>query len=134
MSTSSASWFYQTPEHAPYPVAERVRNTFWDERIVDIWLDTLRPETPYLVAGRYQGVSVELEWEPGRWLRLSAPAAAAHLARAVGNMLRRRPSLRYETAAGMTAWEWWVEGADQRWQEIQGKPAFGQPVRLDRDQ
>jgi len=132
MTTTAATWFYRAPENDPYLVGERVRTTYWDERIGGLWLDATQTTPPIAMRGYYNGAAVSLEWEPGRWLRLSSAPAAPALARATANILRLKPALRYEDAEGRTVWEWWVEEADKRWQEIQGKPAFHNPARLDK--
>jgi hypothetical protein len=134
MTTNSATWFYRTPEKSPYLLAERVRTTFWDERFGGLWLDTVRAEAPFVMQGLHNGARVQMEWEPARWMRLSTAPASPALAQGLANILRRRPSVRYEDPQGHTVWEWWLEAgeADRRWQEIQGKPAYGNPARLDR--
>ncbi len=131
MTTNSATWFYHTPEKIPYLLAERVRTTFWDERFGGLWLDTVRAEAPLLMEGAHNGAHVKLEWEPAKWMRLYTAPASPALAQGVSNILRRPAALRYEDSQGFTVWEWWLEGAGKRWQEIQGKPAFRNPARLD---
>jgi hypothetical protein len=71
---------------------------------------------------------------PNKWLRLGTAPASAALANGVANVIRRRPNLRYDNAEGEGIWEWRLEDADQRWQEIQGKPAYRNPSRLNGDQ
>jgi hypothetical protein len=121
------------PEKEPYLLAERVNGTFWEARLGGIYLMVVRAEAPFEMKGTYLGADVRLAWEPNKWLRLASAPASPQLATAVANVLRRRPTLRYEAPDGYATWEWWLEGADQRWQELQGKPAFRQPERLDRD-
>ena len=133
MTTNSATWFYRTPEKTPYLLAERVRTTFWDERFGGLWLEVVSAEPPIVMEGVHNGAQVRLEWEPAKWMRLSTAPAVSALAHGVANILRRRASLRYEDSQGRTIWEWWIEPgtADKRWQEIQGRPAFRSPARLD---
>ena len=133
MTTTSATWFYRTPEKVPYLLAERVRTTFWDERFGSLWLDTVRAEAPFLMKGTCNGAQVKLEWEPGQWCRLYSTPASPALAQGVTNILRRKVVLRYEDPQGETVWEWWLTSADadKRWQEVQGKPAYRNPARLD---
>jgi len=135
MTTTAATWFYHTPENIPYLLVERVRTTFWDERLTGLWLDVLRAESPILLEGTYNGANVKMEWEPAKWFRLSSAPAAPALVRGTANILRRKPVLRYEDAAGQTICEWHLtpESANKRWQEIQGKPAFQNPTRLDKE-
>jgi hypothetical protein len=135
MTTTAATWFYRTPEKSPYLLAERVRTTFWEERFGGLWLEVVRSEPPILTQGTYNGAQVTMEWEPNKWFRLSSAPPAPALARGVANILRRKVSLSYDDAHGRSVWEWWLASADadKRWQEIQGKPAFRNPTRLDRE-
>jgi hypothetical protein len=133
MTTTAATWFYKQPESSPYLLAERVRTTFWDMRFGGLWLDTVRAESPMAMEGNYNGALLKMEWEPGKWLRLAAKPAAPALIPGLRVILGRKPAIRYLNSEGYTVWEWWTEGADKRWQEIQGKPAFGSPARIDRD-
>ena len=134
MTTTAATWFYRTPEKIPYLLSERVNTTFWDERLGGLWLAVVNAEPPIVMQGSYNGANVRMEWEPAKWLRLSTAPAAPALANGTANVLRRKPVIGYETAEGHTVWEWWLTGADadKRWQEIQGKPAYRNPVRLDK--
>jgi hypothetical protein len=133
MTTNANTWFYRAPEQIPYYIAERVNTTFMDERIGGLWLDVDRAEPPFLMSGTYNAARVQMEWQPAKWLRLGTQPAEPGLARSVANILRRRPSLRYDTPEGETVWEWWLEGADQRWQELQGKPIYRNRERLDQE-
>jgi hypothetical protein len=134
MTTTAMSWFYRAPEKVPYFIAERVNTTFWDARIAGVMLRVERAEPPIRMTGSYSGSQVTMEWEPTKWLRLSTCPAAPALANGLANILRRKPALRYDSPDGDTIWEWWIEGVDKRWQELQGKPAFKNPQRLDGSQ
>ena len=133
MTTTAATWFYRAPEKEAYLIGERVRSTYWDERVGSLWLEAVQTEPPIVMQGYYNGAHIELEWEPGKWLRLASAPTAPALMQATRNILRRKPTLRYEDAEGHTIWEWRLDDADRRWQEIQGKPAFHSPVRLDKE-
>ncbi len=131
MATTAQTWFYRMPEHKAYYLNERVNATFWDARVGGLWLNVIRAEPPFVMEGIHNGARVRLEWEPNRWLRLATSPANPGLVTAVSNVLRFKPALRFETPENDVVWEWWVEGADKRWHEIQGKPVFRQPERLD---
>jgi hypothetical protein len=133
MTTTAATWFYRTPESVPYLLSERINGTFWEARLGGVYLSVVSAKSPFSMAGSYNGAEVQMDWEPAKWLRLSTRPAAPGLASGLGNILRRRANIRYETPDGHTVWEWWVEGADKRWQGLQGKPGYGNPTRLDRD-
>ena len=134
MTTSAMTWFYNAPENIPYYISERVNTTFWDERVGDILLSVVRAEPPYEMEGTYSGSEVKMAWQPAKWLRLSTCPPAPSLMNGLANILRRKPSLRYELADGTTVWEWWIDGAGDRWQELQGRPAYSNPVRLDKSE
>jgi hypothetical protein len=131
MATTAATWFYRAPEQRRYYIAERVNGTFWDARLAGVMLNVVRAEPPFLMTGTYAGTCVQMEWVPNQWLRLSTQPEAPGLQVGVANILRRKPAIRYETEAGETVWEWWVGSVDARWQELQGKPAYRHPLRLD---
>jgi hypothetical protein len=134
MAATATTWFYRTPEKNPYLLAERVNGTFWDNRIGGVLLSVVKAEAPIEMVGTYQGADVRMEWEPTKWLRLATSPASPALADGLANILRRKPTLRYDEAGGETVWEWRVNDADKRWQEVQGKAAFGTPMRLDQPQ
>ncbi|MCC7358857.1 MAG: hypothetical protein IT317_05240 [Anaerolineales bacterium] len=131
MAATAASWFYRAPENNAYLLAERVNGTFWDNRLGGVLLSTVRAESPFGMIGAYQGANVRMEWEPNKWLRLATSPAVPSLVDSVANILRRKPTLRFDDADGETVWEWRLEDADKRWAEVQGKAAFGAPRRLD---
>ncbi len=133
MTTNAMTWFYRAPEKIPYYISERVNGTFWEARLPGVFLDVVRAEPPFLMQGNYNGTPIAMEWEPAKWLRLTTNPASPSLAQGLGNILRRKPNLSYETAEGETVWEWWLDGVDKRWQEVQGKPVYRNPVRLDKE-
>jgi len=131
MTTTAATWFYRAPENEAYLLAERVNSSFWEERLGGVYLSADKTDAPYGMSGSYNGAEVKLNWDTNKWLRLETSPAEPGLAKGLANMLRRTANFRYETAAGNTVWEWWLANADKRWQEMQGKPAFHNPARLD---
>jgi hypothetical protein len=132
MTTTAATWFYRMPEKVPYLLGERVNGTFWEARLGGVWLNVVSAEPPFKMDGTYNGADVVMEWEPNKWMRLATAPAAPDLTNGLANILRRRPAVRYETPDGHTVWEWWMADADKRWQELQGKPGYRNPARLDR--
>jgi len=132
MAATATTWFYRTPENDPYLLAERVNGTFWDYRFGGVLLHVTRAEAPYVLEGSYNGARMALEWEPKKWARLSTAPASPSLAQGLANIIRRPATLRYVNEQGESVWEWRLEDADKRWQELQGKAAFHSPERLDR--
>jgi hypothetical protein len=133
MTTNAMTWFYRAPEKIPYYIAERVNTTFWEARLPGVYLDVVRAESPFAMKGNYNGAPIAMEWEPAKWLRLTTAPASPGLARGLENILRRKASLSYETEDGETVWEWRLQDPDKRWQEIQGKPIYHNPVRLNEE-
>lgn len=133
MTTNASTWFYRAPENIPYYINERVNSTFWEARLGGVFLDVERAQAPYLMKGNYNGTPISMEWEPARWLRLGTAPASPGLARGLSNILQRKASLSYETEDGETIWEWRLDDTDKRWEQIQGKPAFRNPVRFDKE-
>lgn len=130
MTTTAATWFYNAPEKVPYLVSERVNTTYWEARIGQVLFRTEKVDGPFVLSGMYATSQLRLEWEPNQWLRLTADPAVPVLVEGTRMILRRKPFLRYETPEGASVWEWWLAGGDKRWQEIQGKPAYRNPVKL----
>ncbi len=133
MTTNAMTWFYRAPEKIPYYISERVNGTFWEARMPGVFLDVERAEPPFAMKGNYNGTPIRMEWEPAKWLRLTSTPASPALVKGLENILRRKATLSFETDEGDTVLEWRLEGADQRWQEIQGKPLYRNPVRLDKE-
>lgn len=131
MTTSAATWFYRAPEKVPYLVSERVNTTFWDARIAGVCLRAESVAGPYVLKGTYNGGLITMEWQPNEWLRLTTFPAAPALANGTALVLRRKPFLSYEGPEGEMVWEWWIAGGDKRWHEMQGKPAYRNPMRLE---
>lgn len=133
MTTTAMTWFYRAPEKIPYYISERVNGTFWEAGLPGVYLEVDRAEPPIAMRGNYSGTPIRMEWEPNKWLRLTAQTASPALVRGLSNILRRQHSLSFETEEGEAVHEWWLEGSDKRWSEIQGRPAFRNPVRLDKE-
>ena len=70
MNTFSQKWFFQNPGIIPHNIAETVRQSLWSSGLYSIWLDTVNASAPYKLIGQHSEVSLELEWQPSKWLRL----------------------------------------------------------------
>ena len=132
MTATALTWFYKHPENKAFEVAERVRSTFWAERLTGLWLDTVSAEPPYKLAGYHYESRVEMEWAPGKYLALRTTPTDQAVADAVTRVLKFKPAFRFREADGWMVWEWHTDGGEKRWQEIQGKPQYHAPVRLRR--
>lgn len=133
MSTTAQSWFYNTPENQPYLISERLNGTFWQARAVSIYWKGVRTEPPYVAHG-YQGEDiVELEWMPGEWLVLRAPAGAdvERLVEVISKRVLAFPAtFNYQALGGQQTYEWHVDGGEQRWNELQGHYEYSNLTRL----
>lgn len=134
MTTTAATWFYNDPEPIPYYLEERVNQTFWQARLTNIWLKCTRAEPPYQMAGDWREVPVEIEWVPNQAFTLRVPqdSDSGDLVRSVSRVLALKPAFSYTDGQGQQVTEWHVDGGAARWQEIQGKAAFGNLQRLSR--
>ncbi len=135
MSANARSWFYSEPESDPYLISERLNGTFWQARIVSIYWRCLRAEPPLRAVGYSGQHQLELEWVPGQWASLKAPAdfdlmgLAEQITRGV---LAMPAALTYRDAEGRQVVEWHADGGRRRWSEIQGRAGFVNPRRLGR--
>ncbi len=132
MTTTATAWFYREPEHNAYALQERIRTHFWDERVGDIFLDTVRAEPPFEMQGEYNRTPVHMEWVPKKYMKLRLHAGSEALARILSRMLKLKPYLKYQDAEGRTIWEWYLNDDEghKRWQSVQGLPAYRHPERL----
>lgn len=135
MSTTAASWFYNTPENQAYLISERLNSTFWQARVVSIYWKGVQTEAPFKALG-YQGDDViEIEWEPGEWLALRAPAGAdiERLVEVISKRILAIPAtFSYETLDGDRTVEWHTDGGEKRWNELQGQFKYSNLERLTR--
>jgi len=132
MTTNAATWFYRDPERVAYYLEERVNQTFWAARLLDLWLDCVSAEPPYRMAGQWRGAPVEVEWQPNESfsLRVSKDGVPDDLVNGVSRVLALKPALSYNDSEGWSVIEWHTNGSRGRWQEIQGKAEFRNPQRL----
>lgn len=130
MTTTAMTWFYRAPEKIPYYISERVNSTFWEAGLPGVYLEVVQAEHPIVMRGNHNGTPIRLEWEPNKWLRLTAQPTGPALVRGLSNILRRQPTLSFETEEGEAVHEWWLQDAEKRWREIQGRPAYRNPVLL----
>jgi hypothetical protein len=79
-------------------------------------------------------VPVEIEWVPNQAFTLHVPqdSDSSDLVRGVSRVLALKPAFSYTDGQGHRVTEWHVDGGAARWQEIQGKAAFGNLQRLSR--
>ena len=133
MSSNAGTWFYQEPENQPYMVTERLNSTFWGARLTDTYWKCLQTESPYQAEGYLGDHVMLLEWVPQQWLRLTAPEAV-EMERIVRGLNERilgvGATLTYKDKEGHRIYEWHLDGGDERWSEVQGRPEFMQPKRL----
>ncbi len=133
MSANAGTWFYQEPEHSPYMLTERLNGNFWQERIVGVYWRCIQAEPPFCAQGFWGDHRLEMEWVPGDWLALKAPAGAdvPPLVESISKrILAMRVSLTFTDAQDRQVFEWHTDGGEKRWQELQGNAGFNKPRRL----
>ena len=129
MATDSRTWFYTTPEPRPYYIEERVNQTLWKNRLQGIYMTCTQPTAPIKMEGRWHGVPVTFEWQPGKHFVLRLGQEDKEFVGVVRQILMIRPSLSYQDSDGMYVYEWFTSGGEQRYKELQGKNEY-QSVRL----
>lgn len=133
MSANAGTWFYQEPEHNAYMLTERLNGNFWQERIVGVYWRCVQAERPFRAESFSGDHRLEMEWVPGEWLALKAPAGAdvLPLVESISKrILAMRVSLTYTDAQDRQVFEWHTDGGEKRWQEIQGNAGFNKPRRM----
>jgi len=133
MSANAETWFYREPEGQPFTVTERLNGNFWQEGIVGVYWRCVRAEAPFCAQGFWDDHILEMEWVPGQWLALKAPAhvdISSLVASISMRILAIQASLTYVDPQDRQIFEWYVDGGEQRWQEIQGNAGFNKPRRL----
>ena len=136
MTSNAGAWFFQEPEHNQYLISERLNSTFWTARVVDIYWKCVDAEPPFTAKGYMGNHTLQLEWQPNRWLRLTAPPSFPedvlnNLLDAISKrVLGMDASLRYSDVDKNQLYEWHRTGFDERWNEVQGNPGYMDVHRL----
>ncbi|MGF1506527.1 MAG: hypothetical protein ACFB51_15555 [Anaerolineae bacterium] len=131
--TNASTWFYTQPEPIPYLIAERINNTFWSARIVDVYWQCTRAEAPYQCVGDLHGDAIRMEWEPGEWLLLAGPETEAfhQIMDGISQRVLARPAaVTYRNRQGQQVYEWHAAAGSRRWNELQGDPTVLELKRL----
>jgi hypothetical protein len=133
MSGNAGTWFYAEPEARPYYVTERLNSTFWQARVVGVYWRCDRAEAPFHAQGLTDGYTLDMEWQPGQWLRLIAPAGldVSGMVKSIsGRILAMKACIAYHDKDGRQFFEWHTDGGKHRWTEIQGKAGYVKPRKL----
>jgi hypothetical protein len=133
MATDSRTWFYTTPEPRPYFIEERVNHTLWKNRLQGLSMTCTQATVPIKMEGVWNGVPVQFEWQPGKVFTLRSGRESKELIGVLRQVLMIRPALAYVDPEGMFCVEWYTDGGQNRWREIQGNPQFQNAQRLRRD-
>ena len=132
MSANAGTWFYREPENKPFMLTERLNGNFWQEGIVEVYWRCVRAEAPFRAQGFWRDHTLDMEWIPGEWLSLKAPAQvdiSSLVASISSRILAMQVSLTYVDAQDRQVFEWHTDGGEKRWQEIQGNAGFDKPRR-----
>ncbi len=127
MSTNATTWFYAEPETGrPYMIGERLIQTFWANRLMDLYLECVQAEPPYQAVGQWRDQSMEMEWEVKQYFRLRTSRENRELMAVCSEILGFRPTVSYSDSDGHYVTEWYLgkDEARARIQEIQGNPVY----------
>ena len=125
MGTNATTWFYKEPETGrPYIIAERVNNTFWGNRIFDIYLTCINAESPYRLIGEWNGTEIEIEFEVQKMFILRMSTESIPFVTGCSEILGFPPAVSYTDADKRFITEWYAQDAHKRLQEVQGNPSF----------
>ncbi|RMF78100.1 MAG: hypothetical protein D6737_15835 [Chloroflexi bacterium] len=130
MTTDARTWFYTTPEARPYYIEERVNQTLWKHRLVNIFMSCTQATPPIQMAGKWGDVDVAFEWQPGKYFTLRSSEENLELVGVIRQMLMLRPALSYYDTDNNFVVEWHTDGGAERWNQVQGNPAFQGLKRL----
>ena len=130
MTTDSRTWFYTTPEPRPYYIEERVNQTLWKNRLINISLSCTQATPPIKMEGMWGDAPIALEWQPGKYFTLRCGVESKELIGTFRQVLMLRPALTYQDPSGMFVTEWHTDGGGERWKQTQGKPEFQGLKRL----
>lgn len=133
MASTAANWFYAPAEGNDFFVTEHLNAGFWFARAVSVYWRCTSSETPFTAEGYTSSQKLTLEWEPGKWVKLSGTEGDELnlMIQAITKpMLGFAPSLTYHAHNGNRVYEWHTDGGDKRWSEVQGIAEFVQPERL----
>jgi hypothetical protein len=132
MASNAGTWFYSTPDNKPFMLQERVNSNLWMARLFDTYFTAESVESPFRMSSPYRGQTLVIEWEPGKWLRLTTSKIVPLVVGAFSNILQIPAALTYTNIDGQVVTEWHADGGDAQWRQIQGNPIFQSPVRLNR--
>lgn len=125
MAGNATEWFYKEPETGrPYFIAERLNQTFWMNRISDVYWTCVHAESPYRLEGEWQDIPVEIEFEPKSVFILRIGKEDRAFIKGCSEILGFPPTVSYSDADGRYIVEWYAKDAGKRLQEVQGNPSF----------
>ncbi len=127
----STHWFYSTKTQGPGVIAENMRHEFWEMHVYGVWFTCVRKELPYAYRGLWEGKPFEVEMEPRQHVIVRSKDDLAWVAEGFKRSLRVVPTFKYQEPDGRYVVEWRFDGREERWQSMQGKPAFKNLKRLD---
>lgn len=122
MATNSRTWFYTEPEHRPYYIEERVNQNLWANRLGSIYLDCVHAEPPFKMVGKWNGIDVNIEWQPNQWFVLRTSREDRTLISSFSQVLQMLPVVTFSGDDGLVTTEWRRDQAEgtRRVQEVKG--------------
>ena len=126
MATNARTWFYSEPEHRPYIIEERVNHTLWANRLGSIYLDCVHAEPPFRMEGKWNEMTVILEWVPKTWFKVFIEREDRSLVAGLSQVLQFTPAFSYVNENGQFVCEWWRQDGEKKYEEIKGHPTYTQ--------
>jgi len=124
-------WFYSSKMPSAGAIAENMRHEFWEFHVYGVWFTCTQPELPYKYRGLWEGKEFEVEMEPRKYLIVRSKDELPWIIEGFKRALRVVATFRYQDKDGRYVYEWRPADREERWQSMQGKPAFKNLKRLD---
>ena len=130
MIDRSIHWFYAEHQVTPGATVEKMRQDLWSYGFYNAWLTLTKKEPPYAASGLWGAEKFEVEFEPRKFLIVRTTKDNDWLKVAFTRALGMPPHFWYQERTGGSVYEWRMTDRDDRWQAMQGLPAFKSLKRL----
>jgi len=124
-------WFYSSKMPSAGAIAENMRQEFWEMHVYGVWFTCTSQELPYTFRGLWDNKQFEVELVPRQYVIVRSGEELPWIAEGFKRALRTVPTFKYQEPDKRHVVEWRMDGREERWQAMQGKPAFKNLKRLD---
>lgn len=131
MFDPSTHWFYSAKMPSAGAIAENMRHEFWEQHVYGVWFTCTRNENPFTFRGLWENRQFDVEMVPRQYLIVRSKEELPWIAEGFKRALRTVPTFKYQESDGRYVVEWRMHEREERWQAMQGKPAFKNLKRLD---